>query len=235
MSEDAIPFREGSVRHSLMQRVKRFAYRSPMLNFLSRPRYDYGIDPAQLSWLVTAIDATRSNAKPGSIVEVGVARGMTSAFLLEHLKRSGDKRRYVCIDSFAGFIPSDVDFEVNQRSKRPDVYGAFSYNDVDVFTANLNRVGYPRLQIHKGDASAFDFATIAPVDVMLLDVDLYVPTLNVLRNSLPHMNSPAYVMVDDCMDSNIYDGALQAYREFCQERGIGMRVVGTKGGIIEAA
>jgi len=87
----------------------------PLLRPISRRAIRFGTNPDQLSWLVQAIHATRGNSPAGSIVEVGVARGMTSAFLLEHMKQTGDRRPYVCIDTFSGFLEADVDHEVKMR------------------------------------------------------------------------------------------------------------------------
>lgn len=232
MSGSERPSGEGSLRHKALEVMKSVAFRTPLLNFLSRPRYAYNIDPAQLCWLVEAIDKSRANARPGAIVEVGVARGMTTTFLLEHMKRSGDNRTYACIDSFEGFVESDIEYEVNTRNKHKADYGGFRYNDVEVFKGNLAKNGYANVHVHKGDASAFDFASIAPVDVMLLDVDLYVPTRNVLKNVWDRLNDKAFVMVDDCMEGNIYDGGYMAYKEFCGEKRLTQSVVGTKGGVI---
>jgi len=77
--------REGTAGDLILQWVKRAAFRWPVLRDFSRPRYSYNIYPSQLSWLCHAITATRDNSG-GCIVEVGCARGMTTAFLLAHME-----------------------------------------------------------------------------------------------------------------------------------------------------
>src|ERR1700730_17088792 len=100
--------KEGTFADLAVQHLKRAAFRWPGLRELSRPRYDYNIEPTQLAWLCRAIEDTRTAhasdvSTQGCVAEVGVARGMTSVFLLEHMRQIGDKRTYVCIDTFSGF------------------------------------------------------------------------------------------------------------------------------------
>src|ERR1700730_10078460 len=96
--------KEGTFADLAVQHLKRAAFRWPGLRELSRPRYYYNIEPAQLAWLCEAIAASKSHATfkqpvQGCVVEVGVARGMTTVFLLEHMKKIGDTRTYVCMDT----------------------------------------------------------------------------------------------------------------------------------------
>jgi len=225
--------REGTAGDLILQWVKRAAFRWPVLRDFSRPRYSYNIYPSQLSWLCHAITATRDNSG-GCIVEVGCARGMTTAFLLAHMNNIGDQRPYICVDTFEGFTPADVQFEVNQRGKRLQDYRGFSYNDAAIFHRNIGKCGYGNHRTIKGDVGAFDWTKIPPVDVMLLDVDLYAPTKAALESSIARWSSDAHIMVDDVASDHIYDGAGYAYREFCDSHGFAATVVGTKGGVILA-
>src|SRR5688500_10781358 len=115
----------------LSQLIKRAAFRWPILRDVVRPRYSFNIAPMQLCWLAEAINDTRNG--DGCIVEVGVARGMTSTFLLEQMRRTGDERTYYCIDTFSGFVREHAAFEVSERGKKPSEYRAFSYGDAGIF------------------------------------------------------------------------------------------------------
>ncbi len=218
---------ESSV-HRAIQFLKRIAYRSRFLNAFSRPRYSYNIEPAQLAWLVQMISETEG----GSIVEIGVARGMTTCFLLEHMRCTGDHRPYYCIDTFSGFTESDIEYELTQRQKPAGAFGAFSYGDRDVFELNLSKNQYDNATVIKADASQFDYSVCKPIDVVLLDIDLYAPTKAVLSAIAPHMNERSFIMVDDCR-SGLYDGSDQAYSEYITETGRARIMVGTKAGVIE--
>lgn len=213
----------------LTQPAKWIAYRAPVLSDVSRPRYPYGLEPAQIAWLCNAISDTRGGS--GCIVEVGVARGMTTTFLAEHMRLSGDQRPYFCIDTFGGFVESDVEHEVAVRKKDRSAYGAFSYNDVDIFRANMRKNGYSNVECVVSDASKFDWSGIPQIDVMLLDVDLYLPTLAVLRNSRSRWSRNHRVMVDDVKQGGSWDGAHQAYHEFAGEAQLATQAIGGKGGV----
>jgi O-methyltransferase len=231
-----IEARPGSLYFKLGELAKRIAYRSKWLNFLTRPRFPlYGMQPAQLAWLVNKMDDTRrENKKPGAIVEVGVGLGMTTVFLLEHMKMSQDTRTYYCIDTFGGFLERDIAFEEKQRGKqRLEMEGRFTYNKKEVFERNLHKAGYSNHVVLRADACSMDFSTIAPIDVMLLDVDLFLPTKAVLDQIMKSLNARAYIMVDDCQPNSLWDGSDQAYNEFVQSQARPRVIVGTKGGVFE--
>lgn len=213
--------------------VKKILFRSSFLNGLSRPKYEFCLSPAQLSWLCEAISETRSaNRQPGCIVEVGVARGMTTTFLLKHMEIEEDSRRYYCLDTFGGFTAEDVDYEVTVRDKKRRDYGGFAYNDLSAFKKNLIKNGFKNGIAIKADVGRFDFSVLAPIDVMLVDVDLYRPTLYALRDSYPFLNSRAFVMVDDVVAGSIYDGAGEAYHEFIKSENLPCIMLGKNAGLI---
>jgi len=200
------------------------------------PRYPFMLEPDQLIWLCHAIDVTREagarDGGQGCIVEVGVARGQTSTFLLTHMQLHGDRRPYYCIDTFSGFTAADRDHEVSQRAKPAAALNGFTVNDRAAVEQNLKRQGFDNAIVIEADAGAFGWSRIAPIDVLLLDVDLYRPTKAVLTASRPHWSSWAHVLVDDVKPDDIFDGAHQAYVEFCEEQRLPIRLVGGKAGVV---
>lgn len=216
---------EGTLKHSVLQIAKRIAYRVPAL---SRPRYEYNVEPSQLAFLVNAIDQTKH--LNGCIVEIGVARGMTTVFLNEHLSATNDPRRYLCIDTFSGFTDDDIAFEVSSRGKPRNVFGGFTYLDRDIFAANM--AVYERVQVVQKDCGLLTNEDLGSVSVAFLDVDLYQPTLKAL-NTLHHVvQQGGLVLVDDIKPSGIYDGAYAAMNDFCSRHGLSYDRIGNKGGAI---
>jgi hypothetical protein len=71
--------------------------------------------PSQLALLVRMAD--EALGAPGVFMEIGCARGSTTIHLNKHLDFRGDIRRYVCIDTFSGFIEPDIEHEVTARGK----------------------------------------------------------------------------------------------------------------------
>lgn len=212
--------------HAPVQLAKRLAYRSALFKSFTRPVYPLLVDPVAVAELIRGIDQTRD----GCIVEVGVARGMTTVFLNEHLLRNGDKRRYLCIDTFSGFTAQDVEHEVSKRGKDPKLYGAFRYNDASVFRRNL--AAYPNVEIIAKDICTIN--EIEPVAVALVDVDLYRPVLHSLELIYPHLVPGGLIVVDDVNPKQpFYDGAHQAYMDFCAAHGITPTMLSTKTALVK--
>jgi len=215
---------------NLNEAVKWLVYRTPGVDRMMAPSYPYKLNPAQLAALIELIDDT--HAAKASIAEVGVAKGDTSVFLLEHLRTVGDERPLLLFDTFGGFTPESVAVEVSDRGKAAAEYGAFRYSDEKRFRRNLLQAGYDNFRIIKGDASRFDWSTIAPIGAVLLDIDLYEPTIATLEAVWPHLVAAGGIVVDDCLPDTPWDGSLQAYEEFIAAHGLPFERVGGKGAVL---
>jgi predicted O-methyltransferase YrrM len=220
----------GTLRRWLIERFKRWAYRSEPLAELSAPRYRYCLQVSELCALAQAISTTAGSE--GRVVEIGVARGMTTVFLNTHLDALGDKRRYLAIDTFSGFTSEDIDFEVAQRGKSRGSYFGFTYNDDMVFRRNMARLGFDRVDVLKLDVNQLAQEHLGKVSVALLDVDLYRPTLHALQVTYEALEDGGYIFVDDVSIGTVYDGAAQAYFEFTESLGLPRTTVGDKCGVI---
>ena len=198
---------------------------------LANPKYDYNIEPAQLLELLTSIDNFASKNQKSSIVEIGVARGMTTRFLSEHISLKNYNVDYYCIDTFSSFTDKDLNFEVTKRGKAAKELLGFSYNDYTKWKLNFKKFSFIKPIEH--DCSTFDFSTIAPINLCFLDVDLYLPTKNTLNNIWPHMAENSTIIVDDVVDNNQWDGAYQAFMEFVNENKLNYYLVGNKCGVIQ--
>lgn len=197
---------------------------------LAAPRYHYNLDPIQLTTLINEFE--RLKDVQGAIVEIGVARGMTTNFLATHIVQSGLEKSltYYALDTFESFLEKDIDYEVNSRSKIRAEFKGFKYNDFEVWKKNFRE--FPFVKAVKVDCAEFDYAAAAPIKLSLLDVDLYLPTAATLPKLYDATVPGGVILVDDVKKNNRYDGAYQAYVEFCKERGITEEVIGEKCGII---
>ncbi len=182
---------------------------------LSAPRYAYNLEPIQLAFLVNAISERATTG--GCIVEIGVARGMTTRFLAEHLIRLGVSKEYHAIDTFSSFTKEDLAYEIGSRGKTSSELEGFSYNDFAVWQRNFK---------------AFDFTAIPPVSVALLDVDLYHPTRETLPRLYDALAPGGVILVDDVKPGSPNDGAYEAYMEFRKSHGLPTEIIGSKGGVI---
>ena len=134
------------------------------------------------------------------------------------------------MDTFSSFTEDDIAFDIYHRGKKKKELAGFSYNDYDVWKDNFSK--FPFVKAVKCDASEFDFSKIEPIALCFLDVDLYIPTKNVLEHIYPYMGSNSTILVDDVMPNNQWDGAYQAFMEFVRERRLGYEIAGNRCGII---
>lgn len=208
-------------------RIKLLVYRC--FNIRS-PKYPYMVEPCQLAFLVNELDKLKESKS--SVIEIGTFRGMTTRFLCEHImKQNLNNISYWAIDTFNSFEKEDVDFEVVERGKkRSSISSAFKINDIDIFKKNFKDFSF--LTAIKGNCTEINFEAMKPIKLVFLDVDLYLPTIRVLRAVFNLLEEDGVILVDDVMENNKWDGAHQAYMEFCEELNIAPEIIGNKGGII---
>lgn len=173
-------------------------------------RYDYSFTPSQLGFLVSCLDATSEVA--GRIVEVGCAYGHTTVFLNKHLQDRGMNKEYICVDTFSGFTEADIRHEHEQRGKT-SAYRGFADASLDAFHRTM-RVNKVEVGIIQGDVCEMNLADYAPISFALLDVDLYRPMSHALGQLYEALSPGGRIVVDDCQEHPLWDGALQAYEEF---------------------
>lgn len=213
--------------------IKEFSKKMAFRYFgIGKPDYPYMLDPIQLAFLINQIDLMYAKLeRPLNIYEIGVARGMTTAFLAQHIMAEELPHKIFCIDTFSGFTSSDINFEITQRNKtKTDLLG-FGYNDYDVWKKNFE--GIECVTAIQCDISNFEIDENQNVDIVLADVDLYLPTLETLHKFYPKLSTGGSILVDDVKTNSCWDGAHQAYHEFCDEYLILPELLGRKSGLIQ--
>jgi hypothetical protein len=164
------------------------------LNRIWMAHYSYMFTPAQLAFLVHCLDKTRHLSGP--IVEIGCARGQTTLYLNLHLRSLGIQKRYICIDTFQGFTPDDIRYEVEVRKKDPGfTWEGFAYNDKRWFdrALQLNGIGHvesiPSGQCKTGHAGSLQNR---PYE-MARDVMLFIPLSPDQASMFWFSNSAAHI------------------------------------------
>jgi O-methyltransferase len=196
---------------------------------LGAPAYPYIVEPIQLATLVGELERLKDTG--GSIVEVGVAWGMTTRFVCEHLVASGrSSEKYYAIDTFDSFQPRDVEFEVTHRGKTREEVSGFGYLDFEAWKRNFRKFKF--LNAFQADCSNFDYSRVAPVKLAFIDVDLYLPTRSALQQIYAKLCDGGVILVDDVIQPSRWDGAYQAYSEFCSEMKLPFQMIGNKMGVI---
>lgn len=220
-------------REAIKWMIKQALDRTPAARFL-HPLYPYNFLPAQLGYLASCLDRVRG--LPGPVFEIGCFQGATTVWLKKHMDATGIGKSYVAIDTFRGFLEADVQHELSARGKRLHArkYGIdFRSNSKRWVEKTFKFNGLSGVSLIQADASTFDFSQYRDIAFALVDVDLYLPVKNVLSRMWDVMAEGGLIVVDDCVESELYDGALQAYLQFVKEKGLKPQIVHTKLGIIE--
>jgi predicted O-methyltransferase YrrM len=191
--------------------------------------YQYSFRPAQLAALCRLIDETAD--VPGTFVELGVFFGHTTLWINKHLADRGRQPTYFAIDTFRGFTDDDV--TVERARGRTEAYDDFGLNSQKLYRLTMERNEVGNVTTIEADAATFDYRKVTPVAFALLDVDLYRPMSAALSGLWAQLSPGGIIVCDDCNPGdNKWDGARQAYEEFCAANGVSLEVIETKLGVI---
>lgn len=159
---------------------------------------------------------------PGASIEAGCYRGQSSLLTCEIIKSLRPEyvgEDHYIVDSFEGLSEPtgpDGEFSVKRHAE-----GAFTETSVERVRRTL--ADFPRVSLHKGWIP--DVLRSLPELVFRfvhLDVDLYEPTLAMLRFCYPRMPVGGVILIDDYgpFPNGSYPGCGEACRVFAGEIGV---------------
>lgn len=186
-------------------------------------QYRFPFNPEQL-WAICSA-AEQALRADGAFMEVGVAQGYTTLYVHQHLASRGQTRPYYCLDTFAGFLPDDIETE-RRRGKTED-YGAwFRLNSAELLRQSLARNGLAStVKVLVADAGSFEYSSLPPLAFALVDVDLLRPMRAALEGCWSRLSPGGILVADDCEPGpHAWDGARQAYEEFCAAHDLALDV-----------
>jgi O-methyltransferase len=181
---------------------------------------EQAIDPERYAIFLRALAHRRD--EPGAIVEVGCFRGNTAAEAFRSLKRWGAERRYVCIDTFSGFVPEQF-AEDKELGTEPAFRSQFSFNTRSSVERMFRRLGYDEIEVVQGDIVELSESSLPEeISVCLMDVDLAIPIHEGLKKIYPRLVPGGVIFVDDCEEEGQTDwaGARVGYKRFVEEAGL---------------
>jgi SAM-dependent methyltransferase len=214
----------------LLALLKELSYRTGLLRERFFSVYPYMFTPAQLLFIADSLRGARNAS--GCCLEVGCAYGATTVFLKKLMAEEGIAKDYIALDTFSGFVPEQVAFEVSQRRKSPGIGRIFRRNKRAWYETALAVDHVTGVRAIEGDAARFDYAALGPIAFCLLDVDLYIPVRDALPKIYRQLAPGGVIVVDDCSAGGDWDGALQAYEEYCAAVGIPVDIRCRKLGIV---
>jgi O-methyltransferase len=196
--------------------ARRLLRRSALRAVLQLRRPQPELRPDRLYAYLDALWARRDT--PGDVLEVGCFRGGTTRVAYRFLQLTQSSKRYVAVDTFAGFV--DRQFEHDRRHGTLDRFRTgFSVNSIDAVRQSLEANGCGGVELIEGDITTVpDSALPSRIAVCLIDVDLEIPTYGSLCRVAARLEPGGIVLVDDCDPTDDYAGALVGYRRFVSER-----------------
>jgi O-methyltransferase len=221
---------EHSFRYKLSLMVKKAAVKLFPGSQIIFPSIAGGLRPSQLYLLMSKIYESPSDKF--CIAEVGIARGVSTVFLVEALKASGKSFSYFAIDTFSGFDKKSV---LREQSVHGQAYGWDNYDYLD-YASYCKSVQIKKLPINLVRHTEYDTILASQAfDLVILDVDTEVATLEYLNFFYPRLNRGGMILVDDASPANKYDGALRAYVGFCERSNIEQIYLRPKSALIYGA
>jgi O-methyltransferase len=161
-------------------------------------------DDFRYATLALAIERLQRDSVPGAFAEIGVYRGLTSSFI----HRQAPDREFFLFDTFEGFPGQDLEDKSDARFKDTSQAGV------------MKLIGDTRnLVFRKGyfpeTAAGLEDRQFA---LVMLDVDLYAPALEVFRFFYPRLVRGGYFFMHDFNSPESNHGISRAAREFMADK-----------------
>jgi len=161
-------------------------------------------DDVRYATLALALERLELDHIPGAIAEIGVYRGVTSSFI----HRQAPQRRLFLFDTFEGFPSTDLEIATDTRFKDTSQQAVA---DLLGDTQNIIfRKGY-----FPATAAGLEEERFA---LVMLDVDLYAPALEVFRFFYPRMERGGYFFLHDFNSPESNRGISRAAAEFLADK-----------------
>lgn len=218
---------EKGLRYKISTFLKKIVIKYNLFGDYIFPSYKGGLRPSQLYQIMKHIYETDSNQI--SLIEVGIARGISTVFLEEALKYTQKKTNYFCLDTFSGFDKESVLLEkkISGNKFSWDNYDYLNYDSYEnaVIKKNL-KLNLIKQEEYKKKLEDIKF------DVVILDVDTELATLEYLEYFHKKMKPNGLIIVDDACENTKYSGALRAYQKFCKKTKISEKYLFPKSALI---
>lgn len=212
----------GAIAYRIVSLFMRRGWAAPIAFYLYpwiyRGSY-FALQPQRLRCWLNAVWERRD--LPGEIVEVGSFLCGTSIVTSKMLSNTGVRTRYVCCDTFNGFVPAQAKQDV-AAGMLSHLQSAFPAS-IELVRLIVRSQGTTDLELLQGDIVVMPESSLpGRISVCLLDVDLEEPIYVALAKLWPRLIPGGVIMVDDCDDSESWR-ARHGYQRFCREQGLAQR------------
>lgn len=161
-------------------------------------------DDVRYASLALAIQRLETNHIPGAFAEIGVYRGVTSSFI----HRQAPERLFYLFDTFEGFPRQSVEAGPDNRFKDTSQEG------VATLIGDTRNIEF-RKGFFPATAAGLESSQFA---LVMLDVDLYQPALDVFRFFYPRLVRGGYFFMHDYNSPEANHGISRAAHEFMADK-----------------
>jgi SAM-dependent methyltransferase len=194
-----------SIRAALKAALVPLLYRYP----------PYGLKEARLAVYLSAL-LERAHM-PGDVAEIGCNLGGTSIIASRALKQAGWEGRYICYDTFGGFLDEQYDADVRKgldAAKR----SLFSANS-KALVRKILRYHKASIELVQADATKLKPEQLSRYSVVLSDIDLSEPSYQVMKLFWDKLVPGGIMFCDDCYANRAWLAG-DGYKKFCDEFGL---------------
>jgi O-methyltransferase len=176
-----------------------------------------GLQPERLQvWLKILVETGQID---GAVVEVGCRLGGTAAVSWNMLRNLGVRKRYICVDTFSGFVAEHFEDDLKRGNHEVNRW-MFADNSIDLTRKILDPHNARGVELIRADIVTLPREKLPEViSAALLDVDLAQPIYEGLKKLYLRLVKGGVIVVDDCPESCFWK-ARQGYEQFCAEFGI---------------
>lgn len=172
-----------------------------------------GLKEARLAvYLNALLERAGTNA---AIAEIGSNLSGTSIVAYRALKQAGWQGRYICYDTFGGFVDEQFQADADKGTKRQKRH-MFSANSQSLVRKILRQHNATAIELVAGDATRLTDGQLDRYAVVLADIDLSDPSYAVMKRFWDHLIPGGIMFCDDCIESRAWL-AIDGYRKFCAE------------------
>lgn len=177
----------------------------------------FGLQPERLATYLSGLLARKD--LPGDVAEIGCNVGGTAAIANRMLRRQGWKGRYICYDTFGGFVDDQFNSDAD-RGTDTSHRSMFDANSTGLVRKVLSQHGSPEVELVVGDITRVPDSTLSEsYSAVLLDIDLSDPTYEALKRFWPRIVPGGVIYVDDCPEGYNWKARI-GYAQFCAENGL---------------
>lgn len=176
----------------------------------------YGLKEERLALYLNEV--LKLEGTDGNIAEIGCNLAGTSIIAHKLQRNIGCTGKYICFDTFGGFVEEQFEADARSGTKRSKRH-MFSANSRALVSRIIRLHNCEDITLIEGDATKVRQEDLCEFSIVLVDVDLSEPTYKIMKTFWPYVRPGGVMISDDCYDTDAWQAKIGVER-FCAEHGI---------------